>query len=54
MMDMKVLVALALAALAGCTPEDDGSADFAKGEAAYAVRDLRAAAAGYGAAADSG
>ena len=51
-MDMKVLVALALAALAGCTPEDDGSADFAKGEAAYAVRDLRAAAAGYGAAAD--
>ena len=37
------LAALALAAIAGCGP-DDGAADFAKGEAAYAVRDLRAAA----------
>ena len=47
----KILVALALAALAGCSP-DDGAADFAKGESAYAVRDLQAAALCFKAAAD--
>ena len=50
-MRKNVLVALALAILAGCEP-DDGTAEFAKGEAAYAARDLRAAAVCYGAAAD--
>lgn len=38
----KILAALALAAVAGCSP-DDGAADFAKGEAAYAARDLQTA-----------
>ena len=47
----KILVALALAVLAGCSP-DDGAADFAKGESAYAVRDLQAAALCFKAAAD--
>lgn len=39
----KILVAFALAVMAGCSP-DYGIADFEKGEAAYAARDLQMAA----------
>ena len=46
----RILVALALAVVAGCGL-DDGVADFGKGEAAYAARDLQTAAACFGAAA---
>ena len=45
------LVALALAVVAGCGP-DDGSADFEKAEAAYAARDLQTAVLCYGTAAE--
>ena len=38
----KIIAALALAVIAGCGP-DDGAADFGKGEAAYAARDLQTA-----------
>ena len=41
-----------LSVLAGCVPEDDGSADFEKGVAAFEARDLRAAATSFGAAAN--
>ena len=37
-----MLVALSLAVMAGCGP-DDGTADYEKGEVAYASRDLQAA-----------
>ena len=50
-MRKNALVALALAVLAGCGP-DDGAADFEKGEAAYAARDLRTAAICFSAAAE--
>ena len=46
-----ILVACAAAFLCGCD-KDDGSADMEKGAAAYAARDLRAAAASFTAAAD--
>ncbi len=42
-MRKNALVVLVLAVFAGCGP-DDGAADFEKGAAAYAARDLRAAA----------
>ena len=42
--------ALISVAVAGCSP-DDGSADFAKGEVAYASRDFQAAVLSYSAAA---
>lgn len=45
-----IFVALALAVLAGCGP-DDGAADYEKGEVAYAARDLQAAVLCYNAAA---
>lgn len=45
-----ILAALALAFVAGCGP-DDGSADFEKGEVAYAARDLQTAVLCYNAAA---
>ena len=46
-----ILVALAVAAVAGCAP-DDGGADFQKGEAAYGLRDFNLAAACFKAAAE--
>ena len=50
-MRKKTIAVLALVLLAGCEP-DDGSLDFEKGEAAYAVRDLRAAATNFSLAAE--
>jgi len=50
-MRKNALVALALAVFAGCGP-DDGAADFGKGEAAYAARDLRTAASCFSVAAE--
>ena len=47
----KILVVLALAVMAGCSP-DNGIADFEKGEAAYAARDLQMAALCFKAAAE--
>jgi len=46
-----ILTALAVAIVAGCG-KDDGAADFEKGMAAYAARDLRAAAGLFGSAAE--
>jgi tetratricopeptide (TPR) repeat protein len=46
-----IFAALALAFLAGCAP-DDGRAEFEKGEAAYAARDLKVAVLSYKAAAE--
>ncbi len=46
-----ILTALAVAIIAGCG-KDDGAADFEKGMAAYAARDLRAAAGLFGSAAE--
>jgi len=43
---------LVVAVFAGCEKKDDGSADFEKGMAAYAARDLRAAALGFSTAAE--
>jgi len=43
---------LVAAVLAGCEKKDDGAADFEKGMAAYAARDLRAAALGFSTAAE--
>ena len=43
---------LAAAVFVGCEKKDDGAADFEKGMAAYAARDLRAAAVSFGTAAE--
>ena len=45
-----IFAALAIAVLAGCSP-DYGVADYEKGEVAYAARDLQAAVLGFSAAA---
>ena len=50
-MRKNAIVAFALALIAGCGP-DDGAADFAKGEVAFAARDFRVAAMCYGIAAE--
>ena len=46
-----IITLFALAVIAGCGP-DDGAADFAKGEVAFAARDFRVAAMCYGVAAE--
>ena len=50
-MRKSILAVLVAAVFAGCEEKDDGSADFEKGMAAYAARDLRAAALGFSTAA---
>ena len=51
-MRKSILAVLVAAVFVGCEEKDDGSADFEKGVAAYAARDLRAAAASFGTAAE--